>query len=276
METSTTNANSTVKTAQNAKTVAVQRKDSYSYKFDQLSIVAGFNVRKDYGNIQELTDSIRENGLMVPLRGHYVDGKIVITDGHRRYEALSILDAEGIDMNIPVIIEDRSTNDADRVFAMLLTNSGKPLTAVEQAEAVTRLVAYGFKGVEIARKLGKAPAEISNLITLASAPQEVKNAVTDGSVSPTTAVAVVRQAKGNDEVAVKAVKDAKANAGTGAKKVTGKAVLNKKSPVDLMGDLFNRLDDENAKNIVDDLTLFIKGQINLDDAVANLMECLKK
>ena len=56
----------------------------------ELQVEEGFNVRYDYGNIEELSNSIVENGVKVPLRVYEKkdSGEKVIIDGHRRFNAI--------------------------------------------------------------------------------------------------------------------------------------------------------------------------------------------
>ena len=64
-----------------------QRKDILYIDPRQIKIEEGFNTRTDYGNIDELMNSIIENGVKIPLRG-FKDGDFyIITDGHRRLTA---------------------------------------------------------------------------------------------------------------------------------------------------------------------------------------------
>jgi ParB-like chromosome segregation protein Spo0J len=77
---------------------------------------------------------------------------------------------------------------------MLLTsNSGLPLTGLEQAEVVKRLLAFGWPESQIASRIGRTRQHVASLLELAEAPHAVREMVRDGAVSPTVAIAAIRQ-----------------------------------------------------------------------------------
>jgi ParB-like chromosome segregation protein Spo0J len=61
-------------------------------ELDKIIIREGFNVREDYGDLQELAYSILGNGQTVPGRVDVLaDGTFLLVDGHRRFKALCLL-----------------------------------------------------------------------------------------------------------------------------------------------------------------------------------------
>ena len=160
-----------------------------------------FNIRKDYGDIEELAANILENGVRMPMRGTKVkeDGIEVfyITDGHRRFKALQWLHQEGHkDIVAPFRLEEKFTNDEQRTIDMFLTNEGKPLTPLEQAIGVHRLhTIYGYKTSMIAKKLSKSEMYIGKLLKLNSLPEKAKQLIVKGIITATEMMDLQKEGK---------------------------------------------------------------------------------
>lgn len=188
------------------KTLKAGRKDLLMVPVNSLQVKEGFNVRVDYGDVEELKESIKENGVLMPLRGHKVRGEetYVITDGHRRTKAIMLLvkeDPSVVDvLRVPFVLEDKTYNDEKRVLDMMNCNTGKNLNTLEQAFACERLVNYGYKPSDIAKKTGKTPAHISNLLKLLSLPKTVKDKIMSGEISSTLALQIAREEKNPEDV----------------------------------------------------------------------------
>lgn len=92
------------------------------------------NPRKDLGALDELRESIRENGIMqnltvIPQRGLVDSGEYTILIGHRRFAA-----SEGILDELPCVVVDDLT-DREQVGIMLCENLQRnDLTYYEQAQ----------------------------------------------------------------------------------------------------------------------------------------------
>lgn len=192
---------------------------AYSYgnvttvPLSHIEIEEGFNARIDFGiedgSLKELSDSIRENGLIQPLKVFHDlrpdspnFNKLVIIDGHRRLTAIKMWEQvteEEIKFlaEIPVLIASMMITPLERTFEMLLSGNGKPLTKIEQGAVYNKLVndEKAFTVMELAKKLGKTHTYISDAITLATAPEGVQEAVKAGEMTPTAAVTMTREQK---------------------------------------------------------------------------------
>lgn len=165
-----------------------------------LVVEDGFNVRYDYGDIDELAQSIIENGVKVPLRGVKNRGtdQYIITDGHRRFKAVQrAIELGATDLLVPFIPDERGISEEKRVLGMVVYNDGKRLTLLEEALVYDRLLSYGLTQAEIARKVGKSPTHISNCILLANAPTVVKNQIKEGNVSASFVIEELKKKSGN-------------------------------------------------------------------------------
>lgn len=188
----------------------------------------GWNVRlagPDLdAHIRQLADSIKEIGVQEPVTV-YLEGETpYLTNGHCRLDAVMLAIGEGAEIkSIPARSEERYANDADRVLSMLTRNSGKPLSTIEQAEVVKRLLAFGWSESEVAKKTGISITHVSNMIRLLSAPQEVRTLVQEGKVSATLANDALKEnGDAAGEVLTKAVETAQQ---AGKKRATKKHVV---------------------------------------------------
>lgn len=164
-----------------------QRKDLWFIDPRLLTLEEGFNTRTDFGDLEELKNSILENGVKIPLRGYKVRGeeKYVVNDGHRRYMAVMMAIKEGNDIaRVPFISEDKKSME-ERLFEILLSNDGKPLTSLELGETYRRLKNFGYNATEIAKKVGKSTTHILDMIEVAESNKGVKDAINEGYVSAT-------------------------------------------------------------------------------------------
>lgn len=167
----------------------VKKTDIWKPRYSQIEIDPELNIRVDYGDIYELADNIKENGIKVALRGYRKGDKFVPVDGHRRTAACKILfERDGLDVEMPFIIETKGTNAEQRIIDMFITNEGKSLNPLEMAEGIKRLIAYGWEMKEIATKLSKSEGYIRKLHTLNSAPKKFTNLIIKGVISSTFAV----------------------------------------------------------------------------------------
>lgn len=222
------------------KKIAEGRSDLYRIAPHNLKIKEGWNVRDDETlDLQELKDSIKELGVKQPLTVQTEGENIFVTDGHRRFAAVMELIAEGVEIKtIPVQVEDRYSNAADHIASMIVRNSGKPLTPVEQARVFKRLRDYGLSETEIAHKVGKSRQWIISMLELNAAPEELKSLVKTGKVTATLAQQVIAKEGGEKaaETLTKAVKKAEAE---GKTKATAKHV--EKSAKVQLRELFDSL-----------------------------------
>jgi len=115
--------------------------------------------RRDAGDLQSLTDSVREMGVLNPLLVRFLpdSGKYGIISGQRRYQAAS---AAGLS-ELPCIEKD--VDDAEAIEIALTENlHHKELTSSEQAIWIHELARLGMTHEEIARRVGKLPLSITS------------------------------------------------------------------------------------------------------------------
>lgn len=140
-----------------------------------------YQPRKEFSEekIQELAQSIKENGLIQPIivRQSPVIGYEILA-GERRYRA-SI--AAGLS-EIPVIIKKLS--DQDMMIHSIIENlQREDLNPIEEAKAYQSLIDKGYTHADIAEKMGKSRPYITNLVRLLTLPDFILTEVEAGKLS---------------------------------------------------------------------------------------------
>ena len=136
----------------------------------------------DEGKIQELANSIQERGVKTPIsvRQSSEEGVYVINHGARRYRA-SLL--AGLS-EIPAYI-DQDYSLIDQAVENIQRDN---LTPREIADVIGRLLAEGMKKGQIAEKMGKSPAFVTQHANLLDLPEPLANAFNSGKVSDLTVI----------------------------------------------------------------------------------------
>ena len=212
---------------------ALRRVDMYQYDPRKIEVEPGYNVRAfDAANDEDdaqLKESIRASGVRTPLTIRSKRDQVYVVAGHRRLAAVKELIAEGVEIKaVPCLPEAKGTTDEDRVLDLIRSNQGKPLTSMQRAEVIKRLLNFGWDEMEIATKIGCSRGHVNDMLTLASAERDVRQMVHDGEIAATTAIRAIRQ-EGDDAGAMlaEAVSVAKAS---GKKKVSATKALKAKAP----------------------------------------------
>ena len=144
-----------------------------------------FQPRKifDEGNLQDLTNSIKERGIIQPIivrkstdRNH----KYEIIAGERRWLAAQ---KAGLH-EVPVVIID--ANDLKSLeFAIIENVQRHDLNAIEEARGYRRLIEeFSYDQEKVAKFIGKSRSHITNCLRLLNLPEEVLKLVEDKKLSP--------------------------------------------------------------------------------------------
>lgn len=128
--------------------------------------------RVEIGDLSELVLSIREKGVLEPLlvRPSDVGGRFMIISGERRYRAsleVGLTELPCIEMDV----DDRAVAE----ISLIENLQRKDLTAFEEADGLVALAKrFGYKHDEIAKKLGKARTSVTETISIAGLPPDVR------------------------------------------------------------------------------------------------------
>ena len=185
----------------NIKDMAASRKNLYVFNPEDLHVIDGFNVRdtenpRFLAAQEELVESIKANGVLTPLTVIEIDGRITVTNGHRRLAAVRRAIAEGWECaGVSCILDSKAAklNEAERSLTLITTNSSHPLEALELAEPLRRMRAAGWDQNQIASRTGFSQGKVSYLLLLADSPENIRQAVRRDELSPTLAVKLVRE-----------------------------------------------------------------------------------
>lgn len=140
-----------------------------------------YQPRKDFDQtgLQELADSIKENGVFQPILVRKSLSGYELVAGERRLRASKLAGLK----EIPVII--KNFNDKEMMEISLLENiQRKDLTPIEEASAYEQLIKkLNYTQDQLAKRLGKSRANVTNLLRLLTLPSEVQNLVNKGKLS---------------------------------------------------------------------------------------------
>jgi ParB family chromosome partitioning protein len=127
--------------------------------------------RQLMGDLSELMASIAEKGIIEPLIVRQRGSRFQIIAGERRYQASVQVGLR----ELPVVIRDVDDNEVIEL-ALIENIQRKDLTAFEEAEALHSLAKTShYTHEDLARRLGKSRTSITESLSLADMPEEVRN-----------------------------------------------------------------------------------------------------
>lgn len=133
----------------------------------------------DEKSLQELSDSIRQHGIIQPLVVRRLGDKYEIIAGERRYKASQLAGLT----KVPAIVMNLDDQESAEV-AVVENIQRRDLTALEEAESYKKLLDKGYLTQEqLASRMGKNQATISNKLRLLVLPAEVKEALLNEKIS---------------------------------------------------------------------------------------------
>ena len=143
-----------------------------------------FQPRKNFNkeNLEELTNSIREQGVIQPIivrPDKTNDGKYEIIAGERRWLASQNAGLH----EIPVVILDVDDNKSLE-FAIVENIQRQDLNPIEEAKSYQRLINdFNYNQEKLSKFIGKSRSYIANSLRLLGLPEEVLAMLVSGSLS---------------------------------------------------------------------------------------------
>jgi len=130
--------------------------------------------------LEELADSIREQGVLQPLLVEKEGNRYRIIAGERRYRASRLAGLK----EIPVII--KSLTEAEKLEVALIENiQREDLNPLEEALAYKSIMDAGqLSQEEVARKVGKKRPTVANALRLLRLEKDMQNALAAGELTP--------------------------------------------------------------------------------------------
>ena len=155
-------------------------------------IIANRNQpRQDFNpkEMQELTDSIKANGILQPLTVRDLDdGKFELIAGERRLRSAREAGLE----TVPVYILSIEADVEMMEYALIENIQRVDLNPIEEAEGYAILCGkYNLAQEEIAKRVGKSRSAIANSLRLLKLPPEIKSALKSGDISAGHARAIL-------------------------------------------------------------------------------------
>ena len=155
-------------------------------------IIANRNQpRQDFNpkEMQELTDSIKANGILQPLTVRELDdGKFELIAGERRLRSAREAGLE----TVPVYILSVEADVEMMEYALIENIQRVDLNPIEEAEGYAILCGkYNLAQEEIAKRVGKSRPAIANSLRLLKLPPEIKSALKSGDISAGHARAIL-------------------------------------------------------------------------------------
>lgn len=129
--------------------------------------------------LQELSQSIKEHGVIQPIIVRKVGDKYEIIAGERRFRASQLAGKE----TIPALIRDIDDKEAAKI-ALLENLQRSNLTPIEEAKTYqTILKLDNITQEELAQNLGKSQSTIANKLRLLTLDEEVQTALLNSQIS---------------------------------------------------------------------------------------------
>jgi ParB family transcriptional regulator, chromosome partitioning protein len=147
------------------------------------------NPRKHFADsdLEDLTRSIRDKGLLQPLVVRQRGNEFEIVAGERRWRAAQ---RAGIH-EVPVLIRDLTDGEALEI-ALIENIQRADLNALEEARAYQQLMdQFDYTQQQLADSVGKSRSHIANTIRLLSLPESVRRHIEDGALTAGHARALV-------------------------------------------------------------------------------------
>lgn len=130
-------------------------------------------------SLRELADSIREHGILEPLVVAHTPAGYQIVAGERRWRAAKLA---GLEM-VPVLIKETSPKGMLEL-ALVENVQRTDLNPIERAKAFQRLMEeFGLSSSDVAVRIGKSAAYVSNTMRLLTLPDAVKDGLISGLIS---------------------------------------------------------------------------------------------
>lgn len=130
-------------------------------------------------DIEELAASIKEHGILEPLVVADTPAGYQIIAGERRWRAAQ---KAGL-TQVPVVIR-KVTPSQMLELAMIENVQRTDLNPLERAQAIQQLMReFGLSNLEVAKKLSKSPAFISNSLRLLTLPDAIKDGISSGMIT---------------------------------------------------------------------------------------------
>jgi ParB family chromosome partitioning protein len=142
----------------------------------------------DQQDLEELAQSIREHGVLQPvLVSQQPDGSFQLITGERRWRAVQLAGMP----TVPAMVKE-ATPQASLEMALVENIQRRDLNPLEEAHAYRQLLdEHGLTQERLAQRIGKSRVAVTNTLRLLHLPEEVRQALADGSITEGHARAIL-------------------------------------------------------------------------------------
>ncbi len=129
--------------------------------------------------MEELSRSIKEHGIIQPLLVREDDNGYELATGERRLRAAKIAGLS----HVPVVV--KNITDSDLLEMSIVENiQREDLNPMEEAEAYNMLIAeFDLTQDQVAVRVGKSRSAVANFLRLRQLPEQIKISIIDGALS---------------------------------------------------------------------------------------------
>lgn len=155
---------------------AVKNKETDEIPLDQIQSNP-YQPRKVFEEkeLQELADSIKEQGVFQPILVKKTDIGYVLLAGERRVRAAKLAGLT----TIPAVIKD-FTQQQMLELSLLENIQREDLSVIEEAASYQQLIEkLGYTQEDLAKRLGKSRTHVTNTLRLLSLPSEIRDMVNE-------------------------------------------------------------------------------------------------
>jgi ParB family chromosome partitioning protein len=147
--------------------------------------------RVEIGDLTELTDSVKEKGVLEPLLvkpNH--NGTWMIIAGERRWRAANLAGLSEVPC-IELDLDEKSIAE----IALIENMQRKDLTVWEEADGLAFLTErFGYKHEEIAKKISKSRTTVTESLTIAGLPDDIRKRCREANINAkSTLLEIARQ-----------------------------------------------------------------------------------
>lgn len=138
-----------------------------------------YQPRSDFGPLEGLVDSIRENGIVQPVIVRQEADGFHLVAGERRWRAAQIAGMERIPAIVRKVADDRVLE-----IALIENIQRKELNPIEEAKAYEVLLdEMKLSHADVARRVGRERSSISNYLRILKLPVSIQDLMREGSLS---------------------------------------------------------------------------------------------
>lgn len=136
-------------------------------------------LRFSYDELEELSRSIKEHGIIQPLLVREDDNGYELATGERRLRAAK---NAGLS-HVPVVV--KNITDSDLLEMSIVENiQREDLNPMEEAEAYNMLITeFDLTQDQVAVRVGKSRSAVANFLRLRQLPEQIKISIIDGALS---------------------------------------------------------------------------------------------